>query len=648
MLQPGSLRPVVSRTDLARRWIVANGSSASPSTAFPRALRGGAVLLVLAIARPDVQASEPERARAAFAAGLASIDPVSSPALDLDAEAPDHDPSAPRSGADLRVQEGEIAPVAPRVRDDSMLQRVERLSDAPWWRTETDAGRTAWFQVLHRPRTPAELRRGHRHVPAVIRWIVASKGAGPPLATPRNARCVGSRGAIDVWFDHDEGEFASFVVERMDPASGAWRFAASSARAPWTDRGVLPGVRHHYRVSGVAAGGGVSLPVCVRGTTESSGIHAGSVRVARDSPDAPTWIDLVTGELSRAGGDLRFVSSVGGGLLLRFADSADRPLFRTFASAATTGAWPVGDPGDVSSELRPGVAYDVGLPGGGISRFRFESRTPASPGVNCAVLAYQTWLDGDAFPPAPPIRTEVVSEQHIRIRVDVPAGGSIERLELVEADRPGTPRRALTADAAWRARAECAAGRVAEVRAVCRDRLGRRMPESHACVDRRGTAPIAGTCELDRRQGFSFAALAPATPSEADFVVEGTAGGNASVSILAPEGVTTLRTAAGVQGASASQLFDAVLAVTPAPPRLRLTDDADSRNPSTDVMVVRTRSGGWAKLLVERLERGGPGVEPRIRVRYVFSPDGGEFRPGVLGGHVAGGLRLSPGVSGGR
>ncbi|MEM8884405.1 MAG: hypothetical protein AAGD14_10065 [Planctomycetota bacterium] len=193
-------------------------------------------------------------------------------------------------------------------------------------------------------------------------------------------------------------------------------------------------------------------------------------------------------------------------------------------------------------------------------------------------------------------------------------------------------------------RAMCRVG-IARCRAQLGDRAGayviyrsllrtaRDMPVVRARVERDlarlGPPAHDGEFQFHYRQGFQFRTGKVVEVDDADVVFRSCAGGISSVTLRAPGGITNLRRVLGREksGLPPELLFGRVAAVVPSRLELPRESSGDSRDAETDVFILRTRDGGWAKLAItDRSEEGG-WTEQMVTVRYRYNPDRPLFGP---------------------
>src|SRR5215510_7434762 len=133
----------------------------------------------------------------------------------------------------------------------------------------------------------------------------------------------------------------------------------------------------------------------------------------------------------------------------------------------------------------------------------------------------------------------------------------------------------------------------------------------------------AGEFQIHYQQGFSLDRREIASPDAADVVFANCAGGVASVTLSAANGIASLGRLSDLPSETSTStlmLFESVVAAEPSALKLRFESDADDRVPESNVFVVRTRSGGWAKLAVVNRGKNEPWTRTLVTFRYVLNP----------------------------
>ena len=178
---------------------------------------------------------------------------------------------------------------------------------------------------------------------------------------------------------------------------------------------------------------------------------------------------------------------------------------------------------------------------------------------------------------------------------------------------------------------------------LCKSKLGKRdeaiqllrklredtigQPELHkrvlAAIARLGAGRHDGTFKFHYEQGYSFKQDKVVDATEADVVFSNCAGGISSVTLQAPGGILNLERLFRRRstGLLAPTLLDAIASADPRRLELRKRADGDSRAPESDVFVLRTRDGGWAKLCIEHRGHERGWRQHLVTIRYSYNPD---------------------------
>jgi hypothetical protein len=179
------------------------------------------------------------------------------------------------------------------------------------------------------------------------------------------------------------------------------------------------------------------------------------------------------------------------------------------------------------------------------------------------------------------------------------------------------------------ARCRIAAGNKAEGREMYRKirRLVKGFPSLEkkvgAALEKLGPGPHTGEFKFHYKQGFDFKTGKVADGADADVVFANCAGGISSITLVAPGGIMGLGKTLGRRetGLQPRAIFDAVAAAFPARLRLGGSAKADRRSPESDVFIVRTRDGGWAKLAIVHRGKERGWQKHLAHVVYSYNPD---------------------------
>lgn len=497
---------------------------------------------------------------------------------------------------------------------DGMAGAMPWIADAPWRRLTTDRGRAAWVQVL-----PGR-------EPGIVRFVTRVSGSGPVLPPPRDPFCAGKGDAIEVWWEPDP-RYASWRVERRVGPAGTFEEARVLPAPPFADRAVEAGTRYGYRVTGVTKDGDEGIPASVQGTTRSAGFAPGACLLQYGSAERPRpSADLLAEKVLDAGGDVTLTGMFGNHDSAGFQDSLGRAIFTAAGGGADLRTpWTAPDPSDTWSQVARGRWIVFPLLGGGVGRGRV-SMTEERPTVR---LDYEIWPDGDAFPPGPAIEAKAV-DGGAEIRVaGPPAGWKVESV-LVRDLRGGGDAGEIPVRDGVAFDPGAKAGTLREYAAPAVDRHGRRSPPGTTVLNLLPREVVRGEFRFHYRQTYSIEQGRLCGPEEADVEFRTCAGGISSIQLAAPGGIANLeRVLERRGGPSRDAIYGALASVDPA--SLRLGPDArgDDRVPESDVFVLRTRRGGWAKITITARGRSGSWTEYPATVEYAWNPHGPVFEPGV-------------------
>ena len=483
---------------------------------------------------------------------------------------------------------------------------LEDLGGSAWRELETDQGRAAWVQTLASGEA------------AVVRWVTRLAGSGSVLPAVGRLFGVGVAGGVSLHFE-PAPDFARYRIERRDGSGGSFSELGVAKRSPYIDETAKALVRYAYRVTGLTNDGHEGVPATTRATTESRGVRSGEIELrAKD-----TWADFILDEASSDGGDLQLRGTYGGADAAGFYDSRGSSVQ---ADPALGAEWTVFDQMAAATDrkVRPSAEWQippdrwftVPLRGGGVARCRWRSPEGRGYGV---VLQYHAFLDGWDFPPSPRIVTKELAGG-VSVKVADVDGWSVGELAATSHVGPGGDRRIPIGDRGAGIDRAAKTGSIVEYRAVAMDAAGRRGLEQRVSVNRMRAGVTVGEFWLHEREAFSLERGAAVPGSEADLVFSDSAGAVSGVELTAPSGIVTLRQILRRSGASAlvpdvdgpgarARLFDGVASFDPAQIPWGSMADGDRRWPASDVSLLRTRSGAFAKLaIVERKSEGGRAV----------------------------------------
>ncbi len=527
--------------------------------------------------------------------------------------------------AELTLRDGAPLFLVAKSADDGFTQSLGVDDPRPWWRVRTDRGADAWVCV-----TPVG---GSARVEALVRRGGAN---GPVLPVPR-ATCVGDAGAIDVVFRAIPSA-RSYRVERRTAPGAPYVRVGETATPRYHDTDVRDGVRYGYRVVAVAASGDESPPATVQGTTAGRGVFAGSCVLGNEA--GRRSVDLLTGDYA-ADGDITLTGTYGGQSSASFVDGAGRPVPAPHGDARRNGMNADWTPGD-GVQIAVGATFEVALQGGGAARVRLDMPDDAWH----VTLHYEVDPDAPPFARAPEIAFDERADG-TELRVTTAAGQTVREIRAhdpfdAHADRTLHVTDGVVFDPL------CTPGTSWDYEAVAVDGDGRRSPRGRASCNRLPDEVRRGTFEICYREGWSIDRDAPAAAGEADIVCVNCAGGISSMTFRAPRGIVTLESVVGrdASAPSATRLAPAVLGLVAADDA-RMTpwkDDAhtNAREPASNVLVLRTLRGGYARLaLVERRKSGNWTRSPAV-FEYAYNPRVPRFEEADERAQVVRGVVLAP------
>jgi hypothetical protein len=504
------------------------------------------------------------------------------------------------------------------------------ISPAPWRRVTTDMGSAAWIQVL-------ESGRRGTGGGSWIRWYTRTSGTGAPLPGPRNAFCLGRGDAIEVHFAEDP-RYESYRVESRPAFDAPFDEVREVRSGPVVFAEARSDSVRGFRITGRTPAGDEGLPVIVQGTTASRGIRTGSAVLEAGRPsEGRHSLDFATGAVGPSG-DLTLVAMYGNASSAGIEDSSGRRLAGTPEPGRS--AWPATGASEARLQVPGGDWIAVPIRGGGIARARID----IDGGARTVVLDWEANPDADSFPEPWTPRVETVEGAPTRIAI-TGLGAGWRVVELVAEDlRAGDgPPRTVPVGDGIAVDEEGLPGTILRYTGRAVDSLGRSGVTVSFVVRRVEAAVHEGEFEFHYGQSWSFDRESLVAARDADLSFARCAGGISSVTLRAPGGIATLAEVAASEehGSTVEALLEAVARVDPAGFRGRPEGHGDSRRPSSDVGVVRTRLGGWVKYAVAGRARDGNWQTRPIRIRYAYNPGAPIFREGVEPASWAGGIGLA-------
>lgn len=504
------------------------------------------------------------------------------------------------SGAqcEVRARGEEIEFLVERVLDPEPGEMAPDLGPEPWYRLTTDRGRTAWVQLLS---------SGH------VRVLTRQAGTGPLRPMPGGAFCLGRGDRIEVHFDL-QPEFARYRIERRIGVDGSFEGRGDLGEPPFMDADVQVGERYGYRIVGLTEGGDEGIPAEVQGTTVSRGLVRGVCRL--DS--AGRSFDFLTEVVLERDGDITLTGTYGGNSAASFADGWGAPVesfeevYTRRTDAGANGGWVTRARGQL--QIRPGSYMLVPLRGGGVAHCRVTM--PADSWT--VELEYQVNPDGNQLPPVPPL--ELLEEgERVLLSVDAPEGVVIERALRRDLLRDGGVE--LEVEGTKAADPDPLKEGLAEYEVSLMDRHGRSIGTVSEVLDSQPRGVRRGRFRFHYEQSYSLERQRLVERDVGDVTFSSAAGGITSITLSARGGIANdLLDRESAEGLLPADLFRAVVSASPAGLSLDQSAGADSRRPESEVFVLRTRHGGWARLAIVGREDGPGWDKSHATVLFAYNP----------------------------
>jgi len=493
-----------------------------------------------------------------------------------------------------------------------MAELAQKIYDGPWYRVHTDLGRTAWVQVIR----TAE--------PVLVHFYTALSGTRNVLPAPRNPFCVGTGKQIDVHFDAAD-TFKSYRIERQDGANQPFQTLKTVKKGPFKDKAVAPGSRYVYRITGIAANKAESLPATVGGSTASRGVISGSVNLIGGRQGALSSFDFLTGERLVEGGDITLTGMYGSSSAASFTDSFGihaRPLPGTLAPGYS--GW--------GKQIPPNISFEIRLRGGGVARCLWK------PVASWEVLVEYTVNPDAADLDLKPVVTVEKKDGHALVSLAAPEGYEAESVCVTDAESGET--RVLTLKNGQARDLRTEGTRFLTYSATCVDRFGRRTAPGTAFANFSPRGIRKGEFRFHYRQAYSIELDKIVPLDEGDMCFASCAGGISSVTLQAAKGITNLEWGdvreSIIAGCTVPDLLDAIVSVDPDTVDFEGRADGDSREPTHDVFILKTRHGGWAKLAITTRSEHRDWQQKPVAVRYVYNAHEPVFKEESTGETVAG------------
>lgn len=503
--------------------------------------------------------------------------------------------------------------------DESFADALPWLADAPWHRVTTEQGRTAWVQSMW-----------HRGMQ--IRFVTKLDD-GPLLRAPRDGFCLGSERSIAVWFDVDRA-YARYRIERRSDDGDEYARIATIDTPPFVDGDVHAQVRYSYRITGIAADGRVGLSLVTGGTTASRGVR--HLRLVLDAGSQPK-IDLLRGEVVADGFDLQLSSTHrrSDGEIRQAMFQDRRGLYLEHPSRQDErGPWfplnvpPRPDPGRERNVA--GVWHLLALRGGGTARFRwFPHGEKQELQLEC-----EASLDAEALPVVPRLELTRAMDE-VQLRLERVGPYSFDRVVVRDAVTQSVLRE-IPVIAGFARDPQVAERQILIYEAIGMDRHGRSSPRAEAELVTGPPVPESGRFTLHCQQGWSFTLACHVPRRLADVWYESAAGGNSSIELEADAGLCNLERAARGEhqeldhesGSVAAALVRGITMLVESEIPWSQNISLDDDSPKSEVVVLRTRRGGFVKLARIAQENDRGWTENRTQFEFVHNPLEPKFAQG--------------------
>ena len=498
----------------------------------------------------------------------------------------------PFPGGAAEMEHSRILPESEE--DGAFRDAAPPMSKKPWMRVRTNEDNTAWVQILQEQPV------------AVVHFITRLGGAGDALPAVRSPFCIGHGALIKVHFQTHPA-YERYRIERRDGAGG-FRELSVIRQPPFNDRDVDDGVRYGYRITGITRDGVAGVSVVSQSTTGSRGVRHGTCVLDQRRNRR---FDLLLGEVSDTSWDIELAGHWQHSAAFR--NYLGQSIYPAPEDGEASSAWDVDQA--ASAQLPAGRYFLVPLRGGGVARCRVR--------LDQAALTIEYEVYGDAAVLPPPPRIELTErESGVAVKVVVPEpffAASVEAYNLTAGTAPDQ----LQLDDQGRAfddKARKDQVRRYVVRAV--DSRGRRTLRGEARIILHPSEPRAGTFQFHYQQGFSIEQQRMTHAGEADVFFSACAGGTAHITLTAGEGILSVgKTLPWKRDIATSlEIFDMITGADADSIDLKGQAHGKKDDPSTDVFVIRTRGGGWAKLVIAARETVGVWSKQRATIRYVYNP----------------------------
>lgn len=523
----------------------------------------------------------------------------------------------PRGGPEMRAS----AFLVKTEFDPEFGKAVPPMSTRPWQKLRTDEGNLCWVQVLS------------NSSPTFIRFITRFGGHGELLPAPRQPFCIGYNSKIEVWW-HTDPLYTRYRIERRTGVGERWRTVKELEKPPFFDRDVRAAERYGYRITGITDGELYGLPVRLQATVRSRGVVHGRVELARGAT-----FNFLVGDRVADNWDVRLVNAWQQGAMFQSHLGANLLALQVGPGVAEPRSpWDATVGGN--GQLKSGDVFLVPLRGGGVARCEVTLKRTGNRNQWAAVLDYDAFGDGDVFPEPPKIVAEE-TEEGVRVRATVQPPYRLAQARVRDVISRRGPWLIPLDDKGEGIDKDAGSNDVREYSVVAVDAHGRRTLAGRTLVIRMPDEPVSGEFKIRYQQGYSIEQRKVVSMGEADIFFNQQQSNIAKIYFHSNFGIANVRGAldGDLTAVTEQQLYDRIVGVEPN--KLGMTKGyiwANKKTKGENVLLVRTRHGGWAKLWISKRDTSGSWTQRNVHFKFVYNPRSATFEKG------AGKLTLKNGV----
>ncbi|MHC4937748.1 MAG: hypothetical protein ACYTHK_02110 [Planctomycetota bacterium] len=508
--------------------------------------------------------------------------------------------------------------------DREFGEAVPPMSTRPWQRLRTDEGNLCWVQVLA---TSPQV---------VLRFITRAGGFGEILPAPRQPFCIGYNSKIEVWWHTDE-RYERYRVERRVGSAPAWQPVREFEKPPFIDRDVRAGVRYGYRITGVTGGEVHGVPVSLQGTVRSRGVTHGRVELKPGST-----FDFLVGDSVAESWDIRIQNAWQQGTMIW-----SHLGFSVFALDLAPGVPEPRSPWDAkvrgNQQMKSGDVFLVPLRGGGVARCQISLKRTNRRNQWATILEYDAYADASVFPEPP----EVVAretEEGVRIRAKVRPPFRLAEARVREVISRRGPWAIPLDENGEGLDANAGANDLREYSVVAVDAHGRRTLPGKALVIRMPDQPVTGEFKIRYQRGYSIEQRKEVPMGEADIFFHQQQRNIDRIYLHSNYGMTHVRGSLDWAAASVTegQIYDRIAGADAE--SIGLTQGylwINREQRGENVLILRTRHGGWAKLWLHKRDSSGSWTQRNAHFKFVYNPRSPTFEKGATDLTLKNGVRYA-------